>query len=160
MHPSLQRDPAAPVRPRKGIDAEVLIDGFSPGPAKYVFDLDPRYSLLARYLLDNQRGFMRAMPLAQFPKPATIVLYSAPTDATQLRIAFGLTLLLDALEMNGRMGLRLNMGGRSVGKFIQPGEQDSCIRFLEVFEGVDDLTVKFRYRDRSSNSVVKGSVSL
>jgi hypothetical protein len=80
-------------QPRKGINAEVLIDGFSPGPAKDTFDLDPKYSLVARYLLENQRGFMRAIPFAQFPKPSTIILLSEPKDAIQLRIAFGLTLL-------------------------------------------------------------------
>ncbi len=144
----------------KGIDATVLIDGFSPAAARDVFELDPRYALMARYLLDGQRGFTRAVPWAQFPKPVTISLVSEPKDTDQLRVAFGLTLLLDALELNGRMGLRLHMSGRSVGRFIQPKETGSCIRFLEVFEGVDDLTVKFRYKDPSSNSFVKGAISL
>ncbi len=147
-------------RPRKGINATVLIDGFSPGPARDVFDLDHRYSLVARYLLDCERGFSRAVQLAQFPKPAFIVLHSEPRDRDQLRVAFGLTLLLDCTEMNGRMGLKLHMNGREAGRFIHPREPISCIKFLEVFEGVDDLAVKYRYRDKSSNSVVKGSLSL
>src|SRR5512143_2864811 len=130
-------------QPRKGINAEVLIDGLSPGPAKDVFDLDPRRSLLVRYLLDCDRGFTRAVPLAQFPKPSTITLLSSPEDITQLRIAFGLTLLLDAQEADARMGLRLLMRERSVARFIQVRETEPCIKFLEVLEGVDDLTIKY-----------------
>ncbi len=147
-------------QPRKGISAEVLIDGLSPSPARDVFDLDPRFSLLVRYLLDCDRGFTRRVQVAQFPKPATITLASAPEDLTQLRIAFGLTLLLDVQEAGARMGLKLVMKGRTAARFIQARETEPCIKFLEVLEGVDDLTVKYRYREKTTNSVVKGSISL
>lgn len=155
-----QQDDSCLRQPRKGISAEVLIDGLSPGPARGVFDLDHRYSLLARYLLDCERGFTRKIQVAQFPKPSAITLLSAPEDITQLRIAFGLTLLLDAQDAGARMGLKLLMNGRTAARFIQPRETEPCIKFLEVLEGVDDLTVKYRYREKSTNSLVRGTISL
>jgi hypothetical protein len=144
-------------RPRKGINAEVLIDGFSPGAPKEIFDLGPGHHLVAKYLLERCRGFNRITKTAQFPRSEFITIASNPATTDQFRLAFGLTLIMDAIECSGRMGFKLILESRSVGRFVQPAESASCIRFLEAIEGVDELEIRFRYRDTKSNCIVKGN---
>ncbi len=150
--------PAGPA-PKRGVSAHVLIDGFAPGAPKSVFEIEREFTLLANYLLEGDRGFSRVVPIPQFPKPAFISLSSEPQDINQFRIAFGLTLLGDARELDGRMGVRLLFADRAVSRFVYAGEVNPCIKFLEIMEGVDDLLVKFRYRDQKSNVLVYGNVS-
>jgi hypothetical protein len=144
-------------RPRKGINAQVLIDGFSPGAPREMFNLERDYRLVASYLLERGRGFNRIIPASQFPSSEFIILCSRPGDINQYRLAFGLTLIEDAKEASGRMGFKLQFAQSSVGRLVQIAEPHSCIRFLEAIEGVDDLEIRFRYRDQKSNALIKGN---
>jgi hypothetical protein len=149
--PSIIYSDSPVTRPRKGITAQVLIDGFSPGAPKEIFNIGPEQKLIASYLLERSRGFSR-MPASC---PDFVSLASSPSNIDQYRLAFGLTLLQDAIALRGRMGLKLKFGTSSAGRFINPAEQSSCIRFLEAIEGVDELEVRFRYREQ--NSIVRGN---
>lgn len=156
MFPNLQRAMASP-RPKKGVNADVLVDGLSPGAPRDLFHLDWKCQRMAYYLLEGDRGFRRIIHSAQFPPAEFITIKSSPAHLDQFRVAFGLTLIEDSKETGARMGLKVHMKDRTVGRFVQLAESSSCIRFLEVIEGVDDLRVKFRFRDESSGSVVSGA---
>jgi hypothetical protein len=157
MPPHIHFSPDRLQRPRKGIDAQVLIDGFSPGAPKDSFPLGMEYRLVADYLLECDRGFKGTMLV----KPVSgFVLWSEPETVPQYRLAFGLGLLLDALEYSGRMGIKILFADKSAARLIQPAEPVSCIRFLEILEGVDDLEVRFRYKDQKSNSLIKGNFQI
>lgn len=146
-------------KPKKGISARVLVDGFSPGAPKDVFQLDFSHWMVANYLLERQRGFWRIIQTAQFPSSEFITLGSRPENINQYRLAFGLTLLEDARGAPSRMGLKLLMeGGRSAMVRVRAEEPPSCIRFLEFMEGVDDLTVKFHYRGPAAT--VRGTIDI
>ncbi len=149
-----------PLRPKKGIRAEVLLDGFSPAPPRELFQLDYRLSLVARFVSEPGRGFTRIAPMAQFPKPASISLRSAPQDLDQYRLAFGMTILEDDRDLRGRMALRLRIGESTSGRFINADDPASCIRFLEAMEGVDSVLVSYRYHDNPSGAIVRGNISL
>ncbi|HSB47357.1 MAG TPA: hypothetical protein VLD37_05055 [Candidatus Bilamarchaeum sp.] len=151
--------PASAPRPRKGINAQVLVDGFSPGPARDIFNIEREMHLLADYLLERDRGFSR-IRITQSPDPEFILICSTPLRLDQYRLAFGMSLLEDVRVLGGRMGFRLHMEGRTAGRFVQPAEPPSCIRFLEAIEGVDDLEIRFRYREHFSNLLVRGSISI
>jgi hypothetical protein len=144
-------------RPRKGINAEVLIDGISPGAAKDVFHIDDKYKLVISYLLEPGRCFSKG-GIIRGPTSGATLLFSEPESLDQFRVAFGLTLYTDMLEMSGRMGMRVHFAGRSVARFVST-EPVSCIKFLETLEGVDDLSIRFRYTDQKTNNVVKGVLS-
>jgi hypothetical protein len=148
---------AAPEPRKRGIRAEVLIDGFPPGPPKERFAIGTGRRLIADYLLASERGFSRVIPLAQHPPYEFIFLLSSPADRDQFRLAFGLSLIEDALELGGRMGFRLRFLDRVASRFIHPAEPQSSIRFLEAMEGVDEAEIRFRYLDNSSGARVKGS---
>ncbi|MFN7991810.1 MAG: hypothetical protein U0R44_06675 [Candidatus Micrarchaeia archaeon] len=146
-------------RPKRGISAEVLIDGFSPGPAKDLFQIGPEFALVASYLLEGDRGFFRVRNAIQPGATEPVTLLSEPHGINQHRVAFGLTLLDDARQMSGRMGLKLILEARTVSRFVQAREPIPCIKFLEALEGVDDLLIRFRYRDKKMNTVVKGTLA-
>ena len=144
-------------RPRKGLNAEILVDGLSPGSPREVFNLEWQYSMVAYYLLESERGFRRIIPIAQFPPSEFITIKSAPQDLDQYRLAFGLTLIEDSKEAGASMGIKVLMKERIAARFVQIKDSASCIRFLEVIEGVDDLSVRFRFRDNSSGTLVSGN---
>lgn len=157
MPPHIHNGPERLQRPRKGINAQVLVDGFSPGAPRDSFTLSIGYELVADYLLECDRGFKGT----KLVKPASgFVMWSEPETVPQYRLAFGLGLLLDAIEYSGRMGIKILFADRSAARFIQPAEPASCIRFLEILEGVDDLEVRFRYKDQKSNSLIKGNLQI
>ncbi|MEW6722561.1 MAG: hypothetical protein AB1324_04830 [Candidatus Micrarchaeota archaeon] len=155
--PSRIHSSHAPFPPKKGVDAQVLVDGFSPAPARDSFSMAGDFALVASYLLEGGRGF-RGLSIAT--RDPLVLLWSEPETVSHYRLSFGLTLLLDSLELQGRMGIKVLAAGRSAGRFVHPEDQMSCIKFLEVLEGVDSLGVKFRYRDSRSSSLVSGELSL
>lgn len=151
------RSKSAPSAPKKGICAEVLIDGVSPRPPRDVFHLEFRFRPVMDYLLSRERGFRRIIQVAQFPPPEFLMLASRPRGIDQYRLAFGLTLLQDALEAEARMGLRIRLSDRSASRIIESAVPASCIRLLEVLERVDELRVRFWYPDPATGGKAGGT---